>query len=336
MNKDLIIFDGKTLNIMSDRVTSRGLNKYLNSSDSILMEEIYKLKKELSRLRLEFLNRKRILSVNVLKYIIKFKYKNIVVKIANSKTVYINGEGAIHHDRLTSLILITLGLIAKENGKKVILINFTIESMSEKYLKLLNQFDAIIPREKKSYLYLKPYINDEKLFQSYDFAWYYLYTDYRKYMLAWNNNEINTNKILFTKGVSLENIEEFTKYDYLVLDEGDKKFEAKFEKSIDVESLENTETKDISKFLDILLGYEFLISGRHHTNIVAMYLGLPTLGLKSNTSKVSSTMHDMLELKYKDNIAYSDINFVDFMNQKIIEDIIENFEQLKLKLENII
>lgn len=263
MSKDLIIFDGKELNIMSDRITSRGLNLFLGDADSIHMSEVYLLKKKLSRKKLEFINKKITLNLNLLKIIIKKTAKQIINKISNANNIYINAEGAIHHNRLTSLILICLGLIAKEYGKKVILINFTVENMKKKYLTEFEKFDLIIPREKKSYLYLKNIINNSLLLQSYDFAWYYLNDKYHNYLLTWNKDNCNK-KILFTKGVAIKDISKYNKYDFLMLDHEDITLKENFKKSIDVEKLENTDTKDISQFLDTILNYELLKIGRAH------------------------------------------------------------------------
>ncbi len=337
---NLMIFDGLNSYQFNSRLTTKGLYQWLNYSDivvnnSVTAKNVFDANRTIgSNLFLRLVN--RFILFKELKYSLIYKKieKDFNHFFDDINNVIINGEGAIHHDRLTSLILLSLGMIAKEKGKRVVLINFTIEEMSEKYLKIINTFDAVIPREKKSYLYLKPYVDSDKLIQSYDFAWYYLYTQYKNYMLSWENS--GQNKILFTKGVHLNNIEHYTKFDYLVLDEGDKKHSTKFPKSIDVESLEDSEAKDISLFLKELLKYDLLISGRHHTNIVAMFLGLPTVGLKSNTSKVSATMHDMLELYSENEIPFTDINFVDFMHEEMIEKIIINFEDLRVKLDKIV
>ena len=332
----VVIFSGLNSNQFNSRLTSRGLTRYVardnkidNTLDAI---DIFSIKKKIERgVYFRLINR---LNLNRFDYIIDCVEKYLTPYNENHCFI-INGEGAIHHDRLTSLILVAFGAILKKHNKKVILINFTIEAMSTKYLEIINQFDMVIPREKKSYNYLRPYVDNERLFCSYDFAWYYLYSKYSDYMLLWKKTS-SKNKILFTKGVELEDIELYKKYDFLALDANDFSFRDGFNKLIFADSLENNETKDISKFLKTLLKYDLLISGRHHTNIVAMFLGLPIVGIKSNTHKVGATMHDMLELKYNRNIPYSDINFIDFMDQEMIEKIMNNFEQLRSKIFNVL
>ena len=329
MKNITIIFNGLNSNQLNSRITSKGLNTYLKDiaqiQENVNALDIFKLNNIISK-KLFFRLVKKLNFFDQFKYIKKVLSQTVDFSLYDK--VFINGEGAIHHNRMTSLILIAYGLIAKEQGKKVILINFTIEEMDEKYLNMINQFDLIIPREGKSFDYLKPYIDKDKLIKSYDFAWYYLYSEYKNYMLSWREKNCNKN-ILFTKGVGLNSIEKYLKYDFLSLDDNDLKIAKQFKNYIHAEDLEDKQTKSIDEFLDYLLQYKLLVSGRHHTNIVAMFLGLPIMGLKSNTDKVSATMHDMLELKYKDNIPYNKINFVDYMEQEMIERIIENFEEVK-------
>lgn len=337
----VLVFDGLTSKQFNSRITSRGLNSFLNhelsinSDNKFTATDIFDIKSQIeAKIPIKVL-----LKLKLHQYIFHIIKKELQ-KLLETPTYLshelfiINGEGAIHHNRTTALILIAFGLIAKENFKKVVLINFSIEHMSEKYLKIINQFDLIIPREKQSYRYLAQYIEKQKLFQSYDFAWYYLCNEYKTYQLKWKFNELNPKKILFTKGVGkVSNLENYLYYDMLAVSSIDFALKKTFPTIIDIETLECKDTNDISKLFDLLLNYNLLISGRHHTNIIAMFLGLPILALKSNTSKVSDTIHDLLELKYSTSIPFSNINFIDFIDNNIIDQISFNFKEIALKLK---
>ena len=64
--------------------------------------------------------------------------------------VIVNGEGTIHHDKPAGAWLLAAGAMAKDNGKKAVLINATWQANSERFAEMVRSFDIVSVRESAS------------------------------------------------------------------------------------------------------------------------------------------------------------------------------------------
>ena len=55
----------------------------------------------------------------------------------------------------------------------------------------------------------------------------------------------------------------------------------------------NISSESVFKNPKNLLKYSFIVSGRHHINIMALFLGLPLFPVMGNTYKVESTIYSI-------------------------------------------
>lgn len=343
MIKIKFIFDSENLTNIGCKITSRGIKHFLTANiaesvDFVSAEQIFSIGKNLEK---KFLFKLSKYIHPSLKYRLLYNYlakTDLAKKMERDDLIVINGEGVLHHNRTTGLILITLGMIAKTiYDKKVVLLNFSIEKISPYFINnIISKFDLVITREKRSYRYLKKFIKKDNLLFSYDFAWIYLYDYYNDYMLKYSGRQ--GRKIIFSPGVKenkyLNNIKQFSDHDFLIVDNEDAKNSSYFKGIIDSRNVNVSERDNLISFMNKLLKYNLIISGRHHINIIAMYLGIPVHGISSNTPKVEATMEDVYSLHFgKD--PDNKVDFVDFVLGKDIDLIVKNIKDLKYKILSI-
>ena len=305
-NRALLVFDGENLGIVSDRVTSLGLKSFLkgccNLVDSIQMSEVYEKKAAVERSLLG--NCLRWIPLRRLRHYILLRMCRHFVntdaswrdRLRRVDVVFVNGEGALHDDRTVAGLLVSVVLVAKALGKKVVVVNATVQNLSSAFLNDLARADLVCVRESLSYKYLCRVLPAERLVHSYDFAWLYLYETYGDYMLRHRANP--SGKVLFMKGVGLEDVAPYVTIDHLLVDRKDAAYVKAFRQCYDANTLmiDANGDMDLRRLLIFLDGYDLVVSGRHHLNIVAMFLGIPVLGLPSNTWKVEATLGDLLSV----------------------------------------
>ncbi len=230
----------------------------------------------------------------VKRYILRNK-RNILSAIDSCDLVIINGEGSIHHNSLTSIILLAIASIAKDRHKTVHLINATLQALTPTQIEILKKLDRIVVREVYSRHYLAGNEIDSVL--GADASWIFLNHNFRA---AFQKRKIKKGierRILLTPGVRGEISENLLnrlssgnkKVDYLAIDPLDlKKYELlkskiNFQKAIAGDSF-------LKKADALTKNYDLVVSGRHHIAIAALFFGLPLIPVATNTYKIEATL----------------------------------------------
>lgn len=296
------------------RLTSGGLEMLFSHHelDHFRAESIFKLKQILtsSRRLKPILETLKLISQAhfdfIKRYIMRNK-KNLLDSIRVSDAVVINGEGSIHHGQLTGIILLAIASIAKASSKPVHVVNATFQALTPPELAVLRSVDKIVVREVFSRNYLLSH-GIKSLLGS-DAAWFFLSRKWPELLLR-RNKAYDCGQIIITGGVNLKSawpgisifnlIKDSDKCDYLYIDKSD---------TANLLFLQNKITlnkkllgSEILVDPSLLLNYSFMISGRHHMTILAMFLGLPVYIIPGNTYKIESTVFSIKNKYLKNNI----------------------------------
>lgn len=215
--------------------------------------------------------------------------------LKNSDLVVINGEGSIHHNSVRSLAVLALAKTAVEAGKKVVLLNSTIQQMMPQLLlDVLPKLEFIHVRESASKKFLASLHIDS--IEAPDLAF-----------LALEEESISKTRlldasghILVTAGVTankytLEFIFQSLKKNglrpvYLTIGDGG---ETELAKQVCFESdipIVDAATLGVKEIIGFLRQFPMVISGRHHINIFLMRAKVPFVPLPSNTWKIEETI----------------------------------------------
>lgn len=215
--------------------------------------------------------------------------------LASADIVVVNGEGTIHHNSLRALGLLAMTKCAVQTGKKVLLMNATIQHMAtELLLDVLPMVELIHARETATYntlrqLNLNPILAPDLAFLALDEE-----TTPRIRMLDCNDH------VLVTAGVTVnrESLKMLfngvqsagMKAVYLSIGDGG-------ESALAMEVCRETSvpfvdaaTIGVKELIGFLRQFPLAISGRHHINIFLMRAGVPFLPLPSNTWKIEETL----------------------------------------------
>lgn len=209
--------------------------------------------------------------------------------------VLVNGEGTIHHNSLRALGLLALTKSAIEAGKKVLLLNATIQQMSPALLKdVLPMVDLIHVRESASFhalrqLNLNPILAPDLAFLALDDV-----SDPKISLLD------SRDHILVTAGVTANRDSLQTLFNgvkstgkkpvYLSIgDGGETALATEVCREMSV-SFVDAGTLGVKELVGFLRQFPAAISGRHHINIFLMRAGVPFLPLPSNTWKIEETL----------------------------------------------
>ena len=218
------------------------------------------------------------------------KYRNLLQHV---DWVIINGEGTIHHDRLATTELISWILASKQHGKRVAVVNCTIQNLSQNSINILREnVDHLSVREPKSYEYLRQF--RVRVTQAADAIFY----DINDKVIV--STETQQNWVGYTPGVlSYDGIvthatvekhirqlaNSFEKVVYVSIEIEDREFESTAKNAGAVVwplGFLNTDNaySELSRF-------SLIVSGRYHCCLLALALGIDVLALSSNTWKIS-------------------------------------------------
>lgn len=306
--KILFINNTKNLDNIGCRLTSLGLEILIqgNEVEDFLAESVFKINHRLNNSR-SF----KVLTAPISKssrgyfsmvknYILTNK-KNLINSIDKNEIVFINGEGSIHHNRVTGIVLLAIASIAKDRGRVVCLANSTLQLLSPIQIKEIRRLDKVVVRE----IYSKHYLLGHGInsILGADAAWIFLQENFSQFRLLGQRGNNRQDRTLLTLG-TLANHESARKLmdkyklskinaDYLLVDDSDKKhlefFDNDFGQIIDA--------KDVLKDPNLLIkSYKHIITGRHHIAIMAYFFGIPVTTLKANTYKIESTIFSIKNL----------------------------------------
>ena len=209
--------------------------------------------------------------------------------------VVLNGEGSIHHNSMRALALLALAKTATEAGKKVLLMNATLQQMMPQLLQeVLSRLEVVHVREMASKSFLEQL--GIKSFVTADLAF-----------LALDDESSTKTRLLdaaahviVTGGVSIKKeslIQLFHAVEsiglrpvYLSIGDGG---ETELARGVCAERnvpMVDAGTLGVKEVIGFLRQFPLAISGRHHINIFLMRAGVPFLPLPSNTWKVDETL----------------------------------------------
>ncbi len=224
------------------------------------------------------------------------KDQDLHAALEASDLVVLNGEGSIHHNSVRALALLALAKTALEKGKKVFLLNATIQQIMPQLLhEVLSRIEVVHVREMASKKFLaqlgiQSIVTADLAFMAMEgeLAPTVRLLDASNYVLV--TAGVTANEQALTK--LFECVDEIElRPAYLSIGDGG---EAEASKAIcskykipwiDAGSL------GLKEMIGFLRQFPIAISGRHHINIFLMRAGVPFLPLPSNTWKIEETLN---------------------------------------------
>jgi hypothetical protein len=227
------------------------------------------------------------------KLVLKDRFIRRSIKVADVNVV--NVEGSIHDERLYGWYLLALAQAIKELGGKLVWANVTMQNENKKVLdKVLKSGELIPCREQFTTKYLKE--NSYNAVQSFDTAVLAPF--------APSSAEKFDKKVLVTGSVNkvveiVSIFEEVRKrgFEPVYLPAGLSDVEVRKGKG-DIQIAEELGV-EICGFNEVpflqlpryISGFEFVISGRHHLNILSAVAGTPFIPLASNSWKIEGIVN---------------------------------------------
>jgi len=298
----LLIFNTKNLPNVGCRATSLGLEALYkeHALKSIFAEDIFRINREISASYLfKFVYRYIGLFPFLMHtYIDRYiqKDKSILDAIQSTEIVVINGEGAVHHRRITALILLAIGNVAHKAGKKVCVVNATLSDLDKVSINTLRSFDQIVTRDQITDQYLSSL--DIGHVSGADAAWIFLSQNVDSSGKL--RPRTKSKKIIFTSAVNtplhivddiIRRLRSRWELTYLCVDPlGVDMRTILCKNKIPIVSALELFERDRTSLFDFLSGFDLAISGRHHINIFLYYLGVPVIPIRSNTHKIEGTL----------------------------------------------
>lgn len=222
-----------------------------------------------------------------------YEYASVLQKIDH---VIVNGEGSFHHNAPRALGLLALMKTALDTGKKVSLINTTIQAMGAELIRaVLPRLDLIHVRDERSRRELQDQMGIQSqvttdlaflaMLECKDTTWHCLNShDYVLVTAGVTAQEPALNALLDAiKHVGKQAV-------YFCIGDGrerDLAVRVCGPKNVPVVDAHDIPWEETASFLR---QFPIAISGRHHVNIFLMRAGVPFLPIPSNTWKVDETL----------------------------------------------
>lgn len=221
---------------------------------------------------------------------------DLIAKLDASDVLIVNGEGTIHHNLPRALGLSALIHVARNRGKRVALLNSTIQGMDEKILKQLgDDLDFCHLRESFSYGAVRPFV--EKAFKSPDLAILALKVIESlelPYNLKRKDECMITGGVLVDERMIRHIVGVVRQHSlnpwYLLIGDGDEKTVVKSVCSELGVPVIDSGLLSLERLLQTIKNTTIAISGRHHINLILMKCGIPFASLPSNTWKIEATL----------------------------------------------
>ncbi|THK34628.1 hypothetical protein EHS39_29330 [Ensifer sp. MPMI2T] len=210
-------------------------------------------------------------------------------------TLVINGEGSLHHNFPRALALLAMISIAAERGKRVALLNSTIQAMdSELLMEVLPALGFCHVREQRTLLAIRDF--QPSAFAAPDLAVLAMrvmeppyrprsQVDGKRILVSYGvlvNEKMLRALLRSAKGCGLEPI-------YLSIGDGGETALATRVCAEEGVPLVHAGEINFRRLLELLSSSALAVSGRHHINLFLMRCGVPILCIPSNTWKLDAT-----------------------------------------------
>lgn len=247
---------------------------------------------------------------------------SVFIKVLEGADIFaVNGEGSLHHNLPRALALLAMMSIAAESGKRVALLNSTIQAMDRDLLNdVLPDVGFCHVREQRTLLaieHLQP-----AAFAAPDVAVLAMRVMEPPYRTI---SQIDGKRVLVSYGVLvnermlrilLQSVKSCgLEPVYLSIgDGGETELATKVCAEEDVPLIHAGEI-NFRRLLEVLSNSALAISGRHHINLFLMRCGVPILSIPSNTWKLDATF----ELSGYPRIELSGVENIDELITKTYE-----------------
>jgi hypothetical protein len=211
--------------------------------------------------------------------------------IDDADLLIVNGEGSIHHNYRNGLALLAIADAAASRGKRVVLLNATLQAMDEELLKyILPKFAAVQVREPLSLAYIKP------LYAGATCAADVAVLDIDR--MTFPTGSKRSSRCLISAGIladrptvtALLRAAKSAGLNPTYLSIG--KAEAAIATPVcEAHGAEHVTAESVGDLPGLLSQFEVSISGRHHLNLFLMRAGIPFVPLPSNTWKIEGTLN---------------------------------------------
>lgn len=258
--------------------------------------------------------------------------------------VIVNAEGSIHHDSKRALALLAQIKTFKDLGKKIIILNATIQDISPELLReSLIGVDLIHARES----YTMKYLNQNGIpnVLSDDLANIFISKspDYTIKSLFNENNGKNclisqgvlANEKTIKQSIHIVRKNKMTPY-YLSMGDGNEDAVARAVcEEMDVQFISSSSLllEDVCAFLK---QFDLVVSGRHHLNLFVLNSGVSLICLPSNTFKVEGTLEfygDSVPIVYSFDELEEAINKLDREKIYIFNSVEKNLNIMRSELK---
>lgn len=236
-------------------------------------------------------------------------------------TLVVNGEGTLHHNFPRALALLAMISIAAEWGKRVALLNSTIQAMDPKLLmEVLPSLGFCHVREQRTLLAISRF--QPAAFAAPDLAVLAMrvmeppyrarsQADGKRVLVSYGvlvNEKMLRALLRSVKGCGLEPI-------YLSIGDGGETALATRVCAEEGVPLVHAGEINLRRLLELLSSSALAVSGRHHINLFLMRCGVPILSIPSNTWKLDATF----ELSGYPKIELSSVEDMDEVIMKAYE-----------------
>ena len=223
---------------------------------------------------------------------------------SNHDLIIVNMEGTIHHNSIGGLVLLSMAMYCKQQGKYVFMVNGSYQAMNTAISKsILGSMDFVSVREPLSKAYLGHMGIRASLIPDFAFM-----SDLGPVRVDCDESTIGRHKCLYTPGVlgaypgqngglSLKSIKRhmteirkagFEPY-FLKVEDRETSIEQELNR-VNVRTLDANVGAEIWKLGPLLDDFELIITGRYHIGIFGVLRGIKTVFLPSNTFKIEGLL----------------------------------------------
>ncbi|WP_338429759.1 polysaccharide pyruvyl transferase family protein [Synechococcus elongatus] len=227
-------------------------------------------------------------------------------KLLSSHLVIINGEGTIHDDLKSASALLELASYAKNLGRPTALINTGWERMSPNYGELLSNFELVSARDTASAERIRKYKNDVRTVPDLSIVSCMMIPEINVLRKSIGiTDSVLTEKSLelfkLKKSLDAKLVSIFDKKKSTLLQFIRKGTSIKNGLMNPLEAIKSIQMRgelwslshsSLDEFIYDLSTLELLVSGRFHACTLSLITQTPFLAIESNTSKISSLIHD--------------------------------------------
>lgn len=212
-----------------------------------------------------------------------------------SDLVVVNGEGTIHHNSVRALALLALAKTAIEAGKKVVLLNATVQAMTASLIKdIFPKFAFIHARDARTRDYLQAFGLEAYLAPDLAFLALDTVLDPLIRLLDAKAYALVTGGVAVTRA-AIESMFDAVQENglrpvYLAIGDGGETDLASEVCQARNAPLVHGVDIGVKRMSGFLKQFPVAISGRHHINIFLMRAGVPFISLPSNTWKIEETL----------------------------------------------